>query len=79
VFKPRLRMLACERVLQERLDRAGLLGPVQVKVEDAGSGLSARFEKDTGAAPADAKERIAELMRPFAIDWRFTGADSRTG
>ncbi|TFZ07191.1 acyl-CoA synthase [Ramlibacter henchirensis] len=78
VFKPRLRMLACERVLQERLDRAGLLGPVQVKVEEAASGLSARFE-NTAAAPANAKERIAELMQPFAIDWRFAGADASTG
>jgi fatty-acyl-CoA synthase len=70
VFKPRLRMLACERVLNERLQRAGLQGAVRVHVEDAGGALAARFEPLPGAE-APGRERIADLMRAFAIDWRY--------
>ena len=69
VFKPRLRMLACERVLNERLERAGLAGAVRVSLEDGAGGLAARFQPLPGAA-AD-RERIADLMRAFAIDWRY--------
>jgi len=70
VFKPRLRLLACERVLNERLERAGLAQAVRVEVEDAGGGLAARFSPIPGAA-APGRERIAELMQAFAIDWRY--------
>ncbi|KQT09344.1 acyl-CoA synthetase [Ramlibacter sp. Leaf400] len=73
VFKPRLRMLACERVLRERLERAGLADAVRVTVVDAGSGLQARFEGDEG----EAKERVAQLMQHFAIAWRFDAGPPR--
>jgi fatty-acyl-CoA synthase len=69
VFKPKLRMLACQRVLDDRLARAGLADAVRVEVEDAAGGLSARFEPLPGA-PALDRERIAGLMRGFAIGWK---------
>jgi len=72
VFKPRLRLLACQRVLDERLERAGLAGVMRVEVEDAASGLSARFAPLPGAPEPD-RDRIAELMRAFAIQWAVQG------
>ena len=62
VYKPRLRALACEHALRERLARAGLERQVQVAVEDTARGLQVRF-----TAPADQQARVAELMRPFAL------------
>ena len=70
VFKPRLRMLACERVLNERLQRAGLAQALRVDIEDASGGLAARFSPIAGAEAPD-RERIAELMRAFTIGWRY--------
>ena len=70
VFKPKLRMLACQRVLDERLERAGLAHAVGVEVEDAAGGLAARFSPSPGAAAPD-RDRIADLMRAFAIGWRY--------
>jgi len=69
VFKPKLRLLACERVLNERLERAGLAQAVRVEIEDTGGRLTARFAPLSGATAPD-RERIADLMRAFAIDWR---------
>jgi len=70
VFKPKLRQLACERVLNERLERAGLAQSVRVEIEDAAGGLAARFTSIPGATAPD-RERLADLMRAFAIDWRY--------
>jgi len=70
VFKPKLRQLACERVLNERLERAGLAQSVRAEIEDAAGGLAARFTSIPGATAPD-RERLADLMRAFAIDWRY--------
>jgi len=59
-------------VLNERLERAGLADAVRVEVDDAAGRLSARFEPRPGA-PAPDRDRVADLMRAFAIDWSAGG------
>ena len=50
VYKPRLRVLACEHVLRDRLGRAGLQDAVDVVVDGA-RGLAARFVSQAGEGP----------------------------
>lgn len=66
VYKPRLRALACETVLRERLLRAGLDSGVAVIVEETPRGIAARFQVRGDSAQ---EKRIADLMRSFAIEY----------
>lgn len=66
VYKPALRRRAAQRVLEERLARAGLAGAVQVHVAENTGGLAVRFDLADGAhEPA-----VRALMQPFAIAYR---------
>jgi fatty-acyl-CoA synthase len=72
VYKPRLRAMACERVLRDRLARAGL-DAVDVTVEDKSSGLTACFRASGSAGNALPRGSIVGLMKPFAITFTIEG------
>ena len=74
VYKPALRARACERVLDERLRQAGLGGQVGVKVSEVPSGLAVRFEIGPGRGHEAARETLARLMQPFALDYAVAEA-----
>ena len=76
VYKPRLRVLACEHALTQRLRDAGLLDGVAVAVEDGARGLHARFRRRAAADAAPDAERLHALMRAFAIPYEI---DDRAG
>ncbi|WP_208507999.1 AMP-binding protein [Variovorax paradoxus] len=76
VYKPRLRALACEHALTQRLRDAGLLDGVAVAVEDGARGLHARFRRRAAADAAPDAERLHALMRAFAIPYEI---DDRAG
>jgi fatty-acyl-CoA synthase len=75
VYKPRLRALACEHVLKDRLARAGLQEIADVVVDEGSSGIAARFRfsNPTNGVPV---QRIADLMAPFAIAYTIDGEAS---
>lgn len=74
VYKPQLRALACEHVLKDRLERAGLRELAEVTVEDASSGLAVRFAGRGKSVQPPEQRRIAELMGPFPIAFTIDGA-----
>lgn len=67
VYKPRLRALACEHALAQRLLRDGLNEIARVSVVETTSGLKAVF-RPLGGAPL-MLDRLATLMGPFAIPY----------
>jgi len=77
VYKPRLRGLAHEHALSERLARAGLRDQVGVAVEESPRGLCARFavrdgvDIDVDFDVEACRHAIAELMSPFAIAYEI--------
>lgn len=73
VFKPRLRALACERVLRERLATAGIAEEVSVVVEDGARGMVARFHSKRGDAESQAPQ-VERVMSPFAVSYTFDAA-----
>jgi fatty-acyl-CoA synthase len=71
VYKPALRLRAIERVLRERLNRAGLQGQVDVQGQEAASGLSLQLVCQAGVALADVDDAARAVMAPFALRWRW--------
>jgi fatty-acyl-CoA synthase len=72
VFKPRLRALACERVLRERLAAAGCGDAVGLTMEEAARGLVARFSTPRGG-DAQHRVQIKRIMAPFAVAYTIDG------
>ena len=74
VYKPALRQQVAERVLRERLQRAGLHSRLAVQADDRGGRLLLRFVP-AGAAPAAGApglhEQVRTLMAGFALDWEL--------
>ena len=78
VYKPALRLQAAERVVGERLARAGLSARVAVRGEDRGGRLVLRFVAVVGegegggpAALQALEPSLRELMAGFALAWEF--------
>ena len=71
IYKPALRLQATERVLRERLHRAGLSEQVSVQGVDRGGLLFMRFMVSGDAAPASVRARLHELMSGFALTWEI--------
>ncbi len=75
VYKPALRLRAIERVLADRLDRAGLAGQVRLAGLEKPGGLavelSVRQGTDFAATPAEIDTKVRAIMAPFAIDWAW--------
>ena len=67
VYKPALRRLATEQVLQNRALATGQA--LTVQVVEGPSGLQARFA--VAEADVAAQAAVRALMQPFAIDWVF--------
>jgi len=63
VYKPALRVLATQRVVDEQLAHAGLADNVHALVQDMQSGLVVRFETDAASFEAP----LREIMKPFAL------------
>ena len=74
VYKPRLRAMAFERVLNDRLGQAGLTDVVEASVEDTSGGLAVRFRRQDGAEAVPPGQRIATMMAPFAVSYTIDGA-----
>ncbi len=73
IFKPALRLAAIRRAMQERLERAGLAGQVQVDVAEEKSVATVVFS--AGAPVGEAVEaQLHKLMTPFALRWRLENA-----
>ena len=78
VYKPALRLQAAERVVGERLARAGLSARVAVRGEDRGGRLVLRFVAGVGegegggpAALQALEPSLRELMAGFALAWEI--------
>ncbi|MCC4118207.1 AMP-binding protein [Aromatoleum toluclasticum] len=71
VYKPALRALAMERVVQERLTDAGLAGRVEATVVESASGPSMRFVIMDENLRLDLEARVREVMGPFAVSFDF--------
>jgi len=69
VYKPALRALACERVLNQRLSGARLGDQVRAAVEDRPSGIAVRFLLAAGTQNDDVAAEIGKLMQPFAMTY----------
>jgi fatty-acyl-CoA synthase len=69
VYKPRLRALACEHALAQRLLRDGLDEVARVSVVETAGGLRALFHPLRGKPGVPTLDRLAALMRPFAIPY----------
>lgn len=74
VFKPRLRAMACERVLRERLSTTGLDNDINVVVNDTARGLVARFRLRSD--DAELRAQVEKIMGSFAVAYTVEGADS---
>ena len=72
VYKPALRLRAIERVILDRLARAGLQGQVDVQGQDAASGLSLQFTRRDGARQEALDEATRAVMAPFALRWSWS-------
>ena len=72
IYKPALRALACQRVMMESVQAAGLGDCVGVRVEDAASGLLVHFALHADADSAQVRAALAGLMQPFALRWEVT-------
>ena len=70
VFKPRLRAMACETALGERLARAGLADAFEIRVADASSGLQVLFAARSAEAAAQHAEAVRAIMAPFPLAYR---------
>ena len=75
VYKPALRLAAAERVIRERLSRAGLDELFVVHGEDRGGRLVLCFSLMAGAAvaapPAAGHDELRALMAGFALAWEI--------
>jgi fatty-acyl-CoA synthase len=71
VYKPALRVRAAERVMRDRLQRAGLEGRVAVQGEDRGGRLVLRFEATASGADAELRGALNQLMAGFALAWEL--------
>ncbi|HSW21886.1 MAG TPA: AMP-binding protein, partial [Burkholderiaceae bacterium] len=73
VYKPALRLRATERVLRDRLRRAGLESRVQVQGEDRSGQLVMRFNGAAGGSDAgsDVRAELREVMAGFALAWEL--------
>lgn len=71
VYKPALRALATERVIQDRLADAGLAGKVEATVVETASGPSVRFVIGDKALRPELEAHVREVMGPFAIPFDF--------
>lgn len=72
VYKPALRARAAERVLRERIERAGLQQQVAVVGDDRGGVIVLRFTAHP--ASPDVAPRVRELMAGFALAWEIDQA-----
>jgi fatty-acyl-CoA synthase len=72
VYKPTLRLRAIERVVRDRLARAGLQGRVDVQGMDSASGLSLQLIRQTGVALTDVDEAAHAVMAPYALRWNWS-------
>jgi fatty-acyl-CoA synthase len=72
VYKPGLRLRAIERVITERLERAGLAQQVRVRGQDGASGLSLALTARTGADIEAIDEPVRAIMARFAVAWAWT-------
>jgi fatty-acyl-CoA synthase len=72
VYKPALRAIACQYVLQDRLETAGLADKASVIVADAASGMEVRFTVKAGADTGRTQASIKDLMQPYAFGWELT-------
>ena len=78
VYKPALRLQAAERVVGERLARAGLSARVAVRGEDRGGRLVLRFVVGVGEGEGGGRKALQalepslrELMAGFALAWEI--------
>jgi fatty-acyl-CoA synthase len=71
VYKPTLRRVATQRVLDERLQLLGLAPAVTVVVDEMPKGLRVRFGAAPGLTAAD-RARLDDLMRPFPLAYQVT-------
>lgn len=70
IYKPALRLVACERTMRDRLARAGLHGRVAAHGEDRGGRLVMRFVC-MGGRDAALDEAVRGIMAGFALTWEF--------
>jgi fatty-acyl-CoA synthase len=77
VYKPRLRALACQHVLLDRLEKTSLKDCVALEVEDAAHGLGIDFKILETGDPAPVAERIEKMMQQFAFDYKINGSNAR--
>jgi fatty-acyl-CoA synthase len=68
VYKPALRAMALQRVIEERLARAGLDGRVRAEGVDDGGRLRVRFRPGPGEALSTLAPALRALMAGFAVD-----------
>ncbi len=68
VYKPALRAMALQRVVEERLARAGLEGRVRAEGVDDGGRLRVRFLPSPGEARGTLVAPLRELMAGFAVE-----------
>jgi len=68
VYKPALRAQALQRVVEERLARAGLEGRVRAEGVDDGGRLRVRFVVAAGERPEALSLALSGLMAGFAVD-----------
>ncbi|HEY6514491.1 MAG TPA: AMP-binding protein [Burkholderiaceae bacterium] len=75
IYKPTLRLHAAERVLRDRLQRAGLHSRVTVHGNDRGGRLQMCFvptaSSDDARARQGLQESLRELMAGFALAWEL--------
>ncbi|MCK0510995.1 acyl-CoA synthetase [Aromatoleum buckelii] len=71
VYKPALRALATERVIQDRLADAGLGGKVEAMAVETPSGPAIRFVIADKASRPELEARVRELLRPYAVPFDF--------
>ncbi len=76
VYKPALRLRAIERVVRDRLLRAGLQSQVDVQGQDSASGLSLQLLRLPAAVDAgsdtDVDAAVRAVMAPFALRWSWS-------
>jgi fatty-acyl-CoA synthase len=75
VYKPALRAIATQRVLQQRLRDIGLDDRVDVQVVETAAGLRARFRARQGVSPDTVEPRIRQSMSVLAIAYDVAAAD----
>jgi fatty-acyl-CoA synthase len=68
VYKPALRAMALQRVVEERLARAGLEGRVRAEGVDDGGRLRVHFVPGPGESRATLMAPLRDLMAGFAVE-----------